>query len=74
MQTKANVVDYDGFDPDEALKASVEKRKCLLKRLLENYQLQADNTESSQDGHQTNDLSTYLQKHVFIHVKLGSVK
>ena len=40
---------HDGFDPDEALAASIEKRKFLLKRLLGNYQLYKDNTESSED-------------------------
>ena len=50
MDTRDRFLEHDGFHPDEALTASVEKRKFLLKRLLENYQLYTDNTESSEDG------------------------
>ena len=35
METKEAFVKEDSFDPDEALEAAVDKRKFLLKRLLE---------------------------------------
>ncbi len=30
-------VDNDGFDPEEAMEAAVNKRKFLIKRLLKDY-------------------------------------
>ena len=35
VATRDNYVDNDMFDPDEAIAAAVDKRKFLLKRLLE---------------------------------------
>ena len=35
MATRDDNVDNDMFDPDEAMTAAVDKRKFLLKRLLE---------------------------------------
>ena len=35
MSTRDDYVDNDMFDPDEAMAAAVDKRKFLLKRLLE---------------------------------------
>ena len=35
MATRDNYVNNDMFDPDEAMAAAVDKRKFLLKRLLE---------------------------------------
>ena len=35
METKETFVNEDSFDPDEALSAAVDKRKFLLKQLLE---------------------------------------
>ena len=35
MVTRDDYVNSDMFDPDEALAAAVDKRKFLLKRLLE---------------------------------------
>ena len=37
MQTRDSFVDYDDFDPDEAMEAAVNKRKFLIKRLLKDY-------------------------------------
>ena len=51
MHTRDKFLEDEGFDPDEALQASVEKRKFLLKQLLDNYQLYTDDTESNQDDH-----------------------
>ena len=38
MKTRDPFVAEDEFDPDEALVASVKKRKFLLERMLENRQ------------------------------------
>jgi hypothetical protein len=35
METKETFANDDSFDPDEALSAAIDKRKFLLKRLLE---------------------------------------
>ena len=35
MHTKETLVNEDSFDPDEALEAAIDKRKFLLKQLLE---------------------------------------
>ena len=35
METKDALVNEESFDPDEALSAAVDKRKFLLKQLLE---------------------------------------
>ena len=36
MATKDAFVNEDMFDPDEALSAAIDKRKFLLKQILEN--------------------------------------
>ena len=39
MATRDDYVNNDMFDPDEAIAAAVDKRKFLLKRLLEDQRL-----------------------------------
>ncbi len=46
MQTKDAFVENDDFDPEEAMKAAVDKRKFLIKKLLKDYSF----TEDSDDG------------------------
>ena len=45
MQTKDALVNDDDFDPEEAMKAAVNKRKFLIKRRLKDYSF----TEDSDD-------------------------
>ena len=37
MRTKDAFVDNDDFDTEEAMEATVDKRKLLIKKLLKNY-------------------------------------
>ena len=45
MQTKDDFVNNDHFNPKEAIKAAVDKRKFLFNRLLKDYTF----TENSED-------------------------
>ena len=45
MQTRDAIMDSDDFDPEEAMKAAVDKRKFLINRLLKDYSF----TEDSDD-------------------------
>jgi hypothetical protein len=45
METKETFVNEDSFDPDEALSAAVDKRKLLLKQLLEDQGRFSDSDE-----------------------------
>jgi hypothetical protein len=45
METKETFVNEDSFDPDEALSAAVDKRKFLLKQLLEDQGHFSDSDE-----------------------------
>ena len=45
MQTRYAFMDSDDFDPEEAMQATVDKRKFLIKRLLRDYSF----TEDSDD-------------------------
>ena len=46
METKETFANEDSFDPDEALSAAVDKRKFLLKQLLEDQGRFSDSDES----------------------------
>ena len=45
MQTRDEFIDNDGFDAEEALEAAVNKRKFLLKKLLQNEQFDEEDEE-----------------------------
>jgi hypothetical protein len=46
METKETLANEDSFDPDEALSAAVDKRKFLLRQLLEDQGRFSDSDES----------------------------
>ena len=46
METKETFANEDSFDPDEALSAAIDKRKFLLKQLLEDQGRFSDSDES----------------------------
>ena len=51
MQTRLTTysfVDYDDFDPDEAMEAAVNKRKFLIKRLLKDYTFTEENDDKDE--------------------------
>ena len=48
MQTRDSFVDYDDFDPDEAMKAAVNKRKFLIKRLSKDYSFTEENDDKDE--------------------------
>ena len=48
MQTKDAFVDNDGFDPEEAMEAAVNKRKFLIKRLLKDYSFTEENNDEDE--------------------------
>ena len=43
MQMRDAFVNYDDFDPDEAMEAAGDKRKFLIKRLLKDYSFTEEN-------------------------------
>ena len=45
MQAKEALINEDSFGPDEALPAAVDKRKFLLKKLLNNQGRFSDNDD-----------------------------
>ena len=45
MQTRDAFMESDNFDPEEAMEATVDRRKFLIKRLLKDYSF----TEDSDD-------------------------
>ena len=45
MQTKDAFVNNEDFDPEEAMKAAVNKRKFLIKRRLKDYSFTEDSDE-----------------------------
>ena len=48
MQTRDAFVDYNDFDPDEAVEAAVDKRKFLIKRLLKNHSFTEENDDKDE--------------------------
>ena len=48
MRTKDALVENDDFDPEEALKAAVDKRKFLIRRLLKGYHFDEENDDDMQ--------------------------
>ena len=48
MQTKDAFVDNDDFDPEEAMEATVNKRKFLIKRLLKDYNFIEENNDEDE--------------------------
>jgi hypothetical protein len=48
MHTKVALVENDDFDPEEALKAAVDKRKFLIRRLLKHYDFDEENDDDMQ--------------------------
>ena len=48
MQTRDSFVDYDDFDPNEAMEAAVSKRKFLIKRLLKDYSFTEENDDKDE--------------------------
>ena len=48
MQTRGSFVDYDDFDPYEAMEATVNKRKFLIKRLLKDYSFTEENDDKDE--------------------------
>ena len=45
MQTRDAFVNYNDFDPDEAMDAAVDKRKFPIKRLLKDYSFTKENDD-----------------------------
>ncbi len=43
MQTKDVFVENDGFDPEEAMEAAVNKGNFLIKRILKDYSFTEEN-------------------------------
>ena len=48
METKETLINEDSFDPDEALSATVDKRKFLLKKLLKDQGHFSDNDDNDE--------------------------
>ncbi len=48
MQTKNASVDNDGFDPEEAMEAAVNKKKFLIKRFLKDYSFTEENNDEDE--------------------------
>ena len=48
MQTRDAFVNYDEFDPDEAMEAAVDKRKFLIKGLLKDYSFTEENDDKDE--------------------------
>ena len=43
MQTKNVLMKNDDFDPEEAMEATIDKRKFLIRRLLKDYSFTKEN-------------------------------
>ena len=48
IQTRDAFVNYDDFDPDEAMEAAIDKRKFLIKRLLKDYSFTDENDDKDE--------------------------
>jgi hypothetical protein len=49
MHTKDELVKNDDFDPEEAMEAAVDKRKCLIRRLLKGYNFYEENDDDEEN-------------------------
>ena len=50
MRTKDELVENDDFDPEEAMEAAVDKRKFLIRRLLEGYNFDEENKDDEKNN------------------------